>query len=85
MPFSAAALFAPVHGTIQPAVANSASQVTSRPMMSIVVSCAASRRTSCWRWPSAAAGSCCQEIVYLPWLCLSQLLMAAWVAPEVSG
>ena len=45
-----------VHGWIQPALANSASQVTSRPMMSMVLSCAASRRTSCRRWLSDAAG-----------------------------
>ena len=49
VPLTTCALLAPVHGTIQPALANSASQVTSRPMMSIVGSCAASRRTSCSR------------------------------------
>ncbi len=56
VPLTTAALLAPVHGWIQPALANSASQVTSRPMMSIVLSCAASRRTSCRRWLSEAAG-----------------------------
>ncbi len=57
VPFTTEALAAPVHGSIQPALANSASQVTSRAMMSIVESCAASRRTSCSRWLSDAAGS----------------------------
>jgi hypothetical protein len=57
VPFTTCALAAPVHGTIQPASANSGSQVTSRAMMSIVESCAASRRTSCRRWLSDAAGS----------------------------
>src|SRR6266498_4094794 len=33
VPATACALYVPVHGSIQPAVANSASQVTSRPMM----------------------------------------------------
>ena len=51
-------LLAPVHGSIQPASANSAAHVTSRPRMSMRFSFAARRRTICWRWPSAAAGSC---------------------------
>ena len=48
---------APVHSRIQPASANSAGQVTSRPMMSTPASRAAIRRTSCWRWASAVRGS----------------------------
>ena len=49
VPFSTDALSLPVHGRIQPAWANSAAQVTSRTMTSMLLSCAASRRTSCWR------------------------------------
>ena len=85
VPLTTDALLLPVHGTIQPAWANSASQVTSSAMMSIVASCAASRRTSCWRWPSAAAGSCWKEILYAPWLCALQLAISVFVAAEVSG
>ncbi len=54
---------APVHSRIQPASANSAGQVTSRPRMATSASCAAIRRTSCWRWPSAPRGSCCSGSV----------------------
>ena len=56
VPFTTDALSAPVHGSIQPALANSASQVTSRAMMSIDESCAASRRTSCRRWAVGCGG-----------------------------
>ena len=42
-PLVTAALFAPVHGLIQPASANSDVQLTSMPMMSIPLSLAASR------------------------------------------
>ena len=57
VPSSASALYLPVHGSIKPALANSASQVTSRPRMSMEESCAASRRTICRRWLSEATGS----------------------------
>ena len=53
--------------------------------MSMVLSCAASRRTSCWRWPSDACGSSWKEILYAPWLCASQLLIMVFVAPDTSG
>ena len=49
VPASACCLLLPVHGTTQPASANSGSHVTSSIMMSIEVSCAASRRMSCSR------------------------------------
>ena len=54
VPLMASALYWPVHGRIQPAVANSASQVTSSPRMSIELSPAASRRAICSRCWSAA-------------------------------
>ena len=85
VPFTTDALLLPVHGRIQPAWANSASQVTSSAMMSMLPSCAASRRTSCWRWPSAAAGNCWKEILYAPWLCALQLAISVFVAADVSG
>jgi hypothetical protein len=53
----ASALFEPVHSSIQPASANSATQVTSRPRMSSASSPAAIRRTICSRCPSAPRGS----------------------------
>src|SRR5690348_6520480 len=47
VPLVACCLYLPVHGRIQPASANSASQVTSRPRMSMVLKRAARRLTSC--------------------------------------
>ena len=44
-----AASVGPFHGSIQPALANSPVQITSRPIMSIEESSAPSRRTSCSR------------------------------------
>ena len=46
-----------VHSRSQPALANSAVQITSMPMMSMVESSAPSRRTSCSRCWLASVGS----------------------------
>src|SRR5262249_54728995 len=85
LPWIPCCLNVPVHGLIQPAWANSASQVTSRPRMSSEESWAASRRAICSRCWSAAVGSLLYEIVYLPWLCALQLFTASWTAPDGSG
>ncbi len=45
------------NGRRNPASANSGTNTGSRLMMSIELSLAASRRTSCSRWPSASLGS----------------------------
>src|SRR5919106_1611869 len=75
----------PVQGTIQPASENSASQTTSRPRMSSELSLAALRRTSCWRWSSAAVGSVWIAMLYSPPEAAEQSLAAAVKLPEYSG
>src|SRR4051795_281526 len=67
--------WSPVSSRIQPAVANSAVQVTSIPSRSMPSSLAASRRTNWSRWPSASLGSRLPTIVYRPAAALLQSAM----------
>ena len=55
------------------------------PMMSIELSLAARRRTSCWRWASAWVGSVLIWIEYLPCAAAVQTLAACANEPEGSG
>ena len=65
-PSVAARSSSPVHCSTQPALANSPVQITSMPMMSIELSSAPSRRTSCSRCWSASEGRYWKLIVYSP-------------------
>ncbi len=69
---------APSQGSMKPAFANSAVQMTSMPMMSIESSSAPRRRTSCSRWASAWAGRNSKEIVYSPFDDSEHLVAASW-------
>ncbi len=55
------------------------------PTMSIELSLAASRRTSCWRWESAWVGSVLIAIEYLPPDACVQTFAACANDPDGSG
>ena len=63
VPRRTAAAYFSGHGLIQPASANSAVQMTSMLIMSMLESLAARRRTSDWRWVSASLPSALKEIL----------------------
>src|SRR6185437_411090 len=55
------------------------------PMMSMELSLAARRRTSCWRCPSASVGSVFSSILYLPPEACEQTCAACANDPDGSG
>jgi hypothetical protein len=73
------------HGFTQRALANSAVQMTSMEMRSMLESFAASRRTSCSRCALASAGSSWISISYLPFAAFVHCSAAATVDPPLSG
>jgi hypothetical protein len=77
---------ASVNSYSHPAFASSGMYGGSTAIRSMSVSPAASRRTSCSRWPSAVAGRMDSAMRYLPRACwLQAATIAVTVVPLVSG